>query len=242
MFGRELLRPGMMVHTRDGQKLGKIQSLEADSFIIEKGLIFKKEYSARYDLVSDVKGDDVILSRAYSDIGREDASTSSFDETTGNAGFATATTQSTEGAWSGTERSSADVTIPVVEEELDVTTREREAGAVRVRKDVITEEETVTVPVTRERVTVERVPVSEGSYASADTRIGEGEVTVPVREEEVEIRKRPVVKEEIRLRKDKFEERRAVSETVRKEDVHIDDDTEEVRRSPSTDDDFNTRY
>lgn len=239
MFGRELLRPGMMVHTSDGQKLGKIQSLEADGFIIEKGLIFKKEYSCRYDLVSDVRGDDVIISRKYADIGRDE------------------TSQSTAGAWTGTERgermsdrtdwnerSTADVNIPVVEEELDVTKHSREAGAVRVHKDVITEEKTVTVPVTRERVTVERVPVAEGSYAAGDTQISGGDVTIPVREEEIEVRKRPVVREEVRVRKDRFEERRAVSETVRKEDVTIDDDTDLNRRSgnlePDTDD--KTRY
>ncbi len=116
-----------------------------------------------------------------------------------------------------------------VEEELKVGTREREAGAVRVRKRVRTDHERIAVPKKRVEVTVERVPV-EGPSISAEEgtmepEIREDEIVVPVIEEEVVVEKRPVVKEEIRIRKEVVEDTEIVEEDVRREEVEVDDET-----------------
>src|SRR5215210_3567349 len=112
-----------------------------------------------------------------------------------------------------------------VEEELRAGTREREAGAMRVRKRVRTDREQISVPTRHEEVSVERVPVEEGREAS-EAEIGEDEVTMPVTEEEVVVEKRPVVKEEIRVRKDVVEDEEVVEEDVRREEVDVEDHTE----------------
>ena len=111
-----------------------------------------------------------------------------------------------------------------IEEELRAGTREREAGAMRVRKRVRTDREQISVPTRHEEVSVERVPV-EGREAS-EAEIGEDEVTMPVTEEEVVVEKRPVVKEEIRVRKDVVEDEEVVEEDVRREEVDVEDHTE----------------
>jgi uncharacterized protein (TIGR02271 family) len=108
------------------------------------------------------------------------------------------------------------------EEELRAGTREREAGALKVRKRVVTERERMEVPTRREEVTVERVPV-EGE--ATETEIGDEEVRIPVTEEEVVVEKRPVAKEEVRIRKDVVEDTEVVEEDVRREEVDIDDQT-----------------
>jgi uncharacterized protein (TIGR02271 family) len=117
------------------------------------------------------------------------------------------------------------------EEEIQVETRERDAGAMRVRKRVRTERERIVVPKKRVEVTVERVPVegeavSAAERVSATPEIGEDEIIVPVIEEEVVVEKRPVVKEEIRIRKEVVEEAEVVEEDVRKEEVEIVDQTD----------------
>ena len=112
------------------------------------------------------------------------------------------------------------------EEELVAGTREREAGAMRIRKRVRTEREMLEVPVRREEVRVERVPVSEGTPGA---EIGEEEIVVPVTQTEVSVSKRAVVKEEIRIRKDVVEETEVVEEDVRREEVEIEDDTDRRR-------------
>jgi len=109
------------------------------------------------------------------------------------------------------------------EEELAAGTREREAGALNVRKRVRTDREQIEVPTRHEEVSVERVPVSEGTATEA--QIGEDEVSVPVTEEEVVVEKRPVAKEEVRIRKDVVEDTEVVEEDVRREEVDVDDQT-----------------
>jgi uncharacterized protein (TIGR02271 family) len=109
------------------------------------------------------------------------------------------------------------------EEELRAGTREREAGAMKVRKRVRIDREQIEVPTKHEEVTVERVPV-EGEATEA--QIGEDEVSVPVTEEEVVVDKRAVAKEEIRLHKDVVEDTEVVEEDVRREEIDVEDATE----------------
>ena len=106
------------------------------------------------------------------------------------------------------------------EEELRAGTRERQAGEVGVRKTVRTDRERIEVPTRHEEVTVDRVPV-EGEATEAE--IGEDEVSVPLTEEQVVVEKRPVAKEEVRIRKEVVEDTEVVEEDVRREEVEIDD-------------------
>jgi uncharacterized protein (TIGR02271 family) len=109
------------------------------------------------------------------------------------------------------------------EEELAAGTREREAGQLKVRKRVRTDREHIEVPTRHEEVSVERVPV-EGEATEAE--IGDDEVSVPVTEEEVIVSKRPVAKEEVRIRKDVVSDTETVEEDVRREEVEVEDETE----------------
>jgi uncharacterized protein (TIGR02271 family) len=113
------------------------------------------------------------------------------------------------------------------EEELLAGTREREVGSVNIRKRVRTDRERIDVPTRREEVSVERVPASG---EATEAQIGADEVSVPVVEDEVVVQKKPVAKEEIRIRKDVVHERQIVEEDVRREEVEIEDDTRQRRR------------
>jgi uncharacterized protein (TIGR02271 family) len=92
-------------------------------------------------------------------------------------------------------------------------------GELRVQR---TDREHIEVPTRHEEVSVERVPV-EGEASEAE--IGEDEVVVPVTEEEVVVGKRPVVKEEVRIRKDVVEDTEVVEEDVRREEIDVEDET-----------------
>jgi len=115
-----------------------------------------------------------------------------------------------------------EVRVQRTEEELRVGTRERKAGSIRVRKRVRTDREQIEVPTRYEEVTVERVPV-KGEASAA--QIGEDEIVVPVTEEVVVVHKRPVVKEEVRIRKDVVEDTETVEEDVRREEIDVEDET-----------------
>jgi uncharacterized protein (TIGR02271 family) len=111
--------------------------------------------------------------------------------------------------------------IELREEELRATKDRVKAGEVRVRKDVVTDEKTIDVPVTREEVVVERHPAS-GRPVTGDIKEGE-EIRIPVTEEKVRVEKTPVVKEEITVGKRQVQETEKVRDTVRREEARIDE-------------------
>jgi uncharacterized protein (TIGR02271 family) len=118
-----------------------------------------------------------------------------------------------------------DDAMTLSEEELSVGTTEREAGRVRLRKYVVEEEVTKTVPVRREEVRLEREPITDANRGDAldGPAISEEEHEVVLHEEEAVAEKRAVPKERIRLEKDVTTEDEQVSETVRSEHVDVDD-------------------
>jgi len=115
-----------------------------------------------------------------------------------------------------------DLVIPVIEEEVVVQKTSREAGEIHVRKEVITEMRNVQVPVTREEVIVERVAVNRDADVGATANFMENEIVVPVREDEVVIGTRPVVREEVHIRKEAVADTYNASTQVKKERVEVD--------------------
>jgi uncharacterized protein (TIGR02271 family) len=107
------------------------------------------------------------------------------------------------------------------EEELRVGTRQREAGRARLRKYVVTENVTTTVPVQREEVRIEREPITDANRGDAldGPEISEEEHEVVLHEDEVVVDKETVAKERVRLDTDTVTEDHEVTEQVRKEQV-----------------------
>ena len=107
------------------------------------------------------------------------------------------------------------------EEELRVGTTRREAGRARLRKYVVNEEETVTVPVQREEVRVEREPITDANVGKAmdGPAISEEEHEVTLHAERPVVDKEAVPVERVRLDKDTVTDERTVSEDVRKEQI-----------------------
>ena len=119
----------------------------------------------------------------------------------------------------GRDRTEGSERLELREEELDVDTREVQAGEVRVRKEVHTEQRNIEVPVTREEVVIERHPVSGRDASSQD--LGDEEIRIPLMEEEVDVQKRAVVREEIEVGKRSVQDTKTVSDTVRREEATV---------------------
>lgn len=114
------------------------------------------------------------------------------------------------------------------EERLNVGTEQREAGRARLRKYVVTENVTQTVPVTREEVRVEREPITSADAANvrAGTDLGEAEQEVILHEERPVVEKETVPVEKVRLAKDTVTDEETVTEQVRKEQVETETEGE----------------
>jgi uncharacterized protein (TIGR02271 family) len=107
------------------------------------------------------------------------------------------------------------------EEELRAAKERVQAGEVRVRKEVVSEEKSIDVPVTREEVVIERHPVSGRPASEVDLK-GK-EIRIPVSEEKVRVEKTPVVKEEITVGKRQVTDTERVRDTVRREEARIEE-------------------
>jgi uncharacterized protein (TIGR02271 family) len=104
-------------------------------------------------------------------------------------------------------------------ERLQAYTRPVQVGEVRLRKEVVAEQQTLDVPVTHEEVYIECHPL-QGQVS--EVPIGEGEtIRVPVQKEQVQTSKQTVETGEIALGKRQVEETQRVSETVRHEEARL---------------------
>ena len=115
--------------------------------------------------------------------------------------------------------------VPVYEEEITPVKRPVDRGKVRIEKELVTEDKTITVPVTEERVRVTRVDTNESAPTDAGDLFREGVIEVPVRGEEVDLQKTARKTGEVRVEKEAVQHDEKVSGKVRREEVHVDDAT-----------------
>jgi uncharacterized protein (TIGR02271 family) len=115
-------------------------------------------------------------------------------------------------------------TMELREEQLEPRRESAEVGRVGVGKEIVEEERTIDVPITREEVTVERRPVEA---RPSDQPVGRDEtIEVPIREEQVEVEKQPVVYQEVEIGKRQVQGTERVTETVRREELRTEGDVD----------------
>jgi uncharacterized protein (TIGR02271 family) len=210
-----LIQDGWMVHSSDDQKIGSIAEAHPDYLLVQKGFLFKKDL---YVPTTQVESTDAGAGVVFLRVMKDQIDNMPWDEPP----TATAATGSTTGAdyqTSGYGAANPAGEVHLREEQLSTRKHEVEAGEVEVGKRVVSEKQTLDVPVTRDEVQVERKAVSP---RPAEGDIGEGDtVRVPLRAEEVEVEKRSMVTEEVELHKTPVTENRRVEETVRHEEPVI---------------------
>ena len=201
----QTLRTGMNVYGSDSEKIGDIAMVEANHFVIQKGWLFPEDVYVPHSAISRVDDDDVYLSLTKDQIEAEDWSAAPV----GDVDY----------------RADADVTDRDVlerrEERLTVDKDVEQVGRVRVGKKVVEDEQSVDVPVTREDVTITRRAVDRDTGDTLD----EESVDVPVYGERVDAGKDTRVVEELEIGKTAKTDTKRVSDTVRREEFEVDEDT-----------------
>lgn len=112
--------------------------------------------------------------------------------------------------------------LTLSEEQVRIGTEEHEIGRARLRKYIVTENVTRTIPVSHEEVRLVREPISEDDRGSSMSRIQEEELEITLHEERPTIRKEAVAVERVRLETEKVTEQEEVSTEVRKEQLEYD--------------------
>ena len=244
---------GMDVVGSDGDKVGDVADVAGEYVVVSKGFFFPTDYYIPVSAISNVD-DKVYLNVTKDDALTQGWDMAPEVTTTSTSGFADepivdpglhidnpvpdstshelgqpAIGQDPRGADAATSHiADADkMRVELAEEELTATTRPVERGAVQVDKVVTEEQQTLDVPVTEERVDVSR-RVVDRDLAPGETTFEEGTIEVPVSGEEVDVEKRARVREEIEIGKEQVTGTQQVTDTVRREEARITDDTGEV--------------
>jgi uncharacterized protein (TIGR02271 family) len=148
---------------------------------------------------------------------------------------------SAETACARTRRASAgtgregDVSIPVVEEEVQIGKREVSRGGVRVYSHVTERPIEENVQLREEHVRVQRNPVNRPASEADFQAFKEGTVEVTESAEEAVVSKQARVVEEVVVGKDVSERTQTVRDSVRKTDVEVEEITpDQVRNTKTT--------
>jgi uncharacterized protein (TIGR02271 family) len=109
------------------------------------------------------------------------------------------------------------------EERLHVGTEKVQTGRARLRKHVVTEQQTVTVPVSHEEVTLTREPITDANVgdAMAGPELSDEEHEVVLESERVVVNKETVPVERVALDTETVTEQQQVSEEVAREEIEL---------------------
>jgi uncharacterized protein (TIGR02271 family) len=219
---------GAEVFGADGDKVGTVAAVYPGYIVVEKGFFFPTDYYIPMSAVASYDNDQVFLNLAKDaalnsgwDAQPADLETATYDASMGRG---VADVDLGFGASAAAVETDEEIRVPVMEEELTATVREQDAGAVRIAKDVVEEERTLDVPVTEERVRVERRVVDRPVTAADADAFEDTVIEVPLRSETVDVRKQARVAEEVVVSKEAVERTERVSDKVRKEEVRVDED------------------
>ena len=135
--------------------------------------------------------------------------------------------QTAPGGQRGRHEARSGDSVTRYEEEIDVGTRDVEAGRVRLVKHTVTEQKDVTVPVTHEEV---RVVSEPADGAPTDRAFADEEAEMTLHRQEPVVEKKARAVEKVRLEKQAVTEQEEVSGEVRKERVDVERDDKTKRR------------
>jgi uncharacterized protein (TIGR02271 family) len=226
---------GDEVYGSDGDKVGTVAEVQPSYIVVEKGFFFPTDYYIPMSAIASVAGGQVYLNVA------KDAALQSGWDTVPDA--VSAATPGTETILTKGDRRTIDeaviaddrlaaarvatdeeIRIPVIEEELTATVRPQEAGAVRIEKRVVAEDRVLEVPVTEERIRVERRVVDRPADTTDIGAFEETVIDVPLRSETVDLEKQARVAEEVVVSKEAVQRTEQARGTVRREEVFVDED------------------
>lgn len=232
------VREGAEVFGADGDKVGKVAAIEANYLIVEKGFFFPTDYYIPLNAIQSYNEEQVFLTTTKDEALNQgwDVQPAPDDGIRTEEGYNTGAGTMTDTAMADrdmTDRQRSRETthmeedvasIPVHEEHLSATRRQTDAGEVDVSKRVVTETETIEVPVTEERVRVDWRETPDQPAAEGHT-FEEGSFEIPVSREEVDVQKRTVKTGEVELTRERDQHTEQVSDTVRREVVDVDEQT-----------------
>ncbi|HYF81702.1 MAG TPA: YsnF/AvaK domain-containing protein [Clostridia bacterium] len=105
------------------------------------------------------------------------------------------------------------------EEQLEISKELIQTGNVDVHREVINEEKTIIVPITREELVIEKKTANV--EASSDKNSHTEVIRIPISEERIEVVKHLVKLEDVSVYRRQFQETQHIEEILKKEKLHV---------------------
>lgn len=112
-----------------------------------------------------------------------------------------------------------EVKLQLREEILDIVKNWAQTGEFTMRKELVTEEKTITVPITREVLVIENAQFDENSSNNVDRKTEV--IRIPLCEERIEVTKHPELLNDVSVYRQQFLEMQRVDAALKKEIVHV---------------------
>ena len=211
---------GAEVFDANGEKVGKVVEVGRNSFKVEKGFIFHKDMHLPMSAVARTHDNHVHLNVAKDHVMTMGAEQLPAE---GHAWYGMNTRETgrtTDRAMTGREGETK--SVPVIEEELKAGVREKQGGMARVTKSVVEEQKSIDVPVQHEEVYVTERAVNRAATPE-EMKMMDRDIEIPLKQQEVVTQKQAVVTGEVNIRKEVKRETEHVTDTVRREEVHVDE-------------------
>lgn len=116
-------------------------------------------------------------------------------------------------------------TIELHEEDVNIHTQKRNLGNVEISKEVIEETKTVEVPVEREELHIKHTIPTDDTTLDGDAVFEEETIEVPLSEDEIIVDKETRITDQVEIEKTTHTDTQSISETERREELIIDDET-----------------
>ncbi len=211
---------GAEVFDANGEKVGKVVEVGRNSFKVEKGFIFHKDMHLPMSAVAQADGRNVRLRMTKDQVMTMGAEQLPAED---HAWYGTTAAETGRTAERGrTGREGETKSVPIIEEELKADVREKQGGAARIVKDVREEQQSIDVPVQHEEVYVTERAVNRPA-TKEDLAAMDRDIEIPLKQQEVVTQKEAVVTGEVNVRKETVRDTERVSDTVRREQVQVED-------------------
>lgn len=198
-------------------------ALALDNRIHDGGAVITVEAKDRYDEVFRIlRNDRGQIASTAAGLG---------SETVATGGTTTAATTATASSPDAVDDAR---TLQLREERLSIDKNRVAAGEATIGKRVVSQDASVDVPVMHEELFIQRRPVTSGTQTATEP-ISESEaIRIPLMREQVVVDKRTVVREEVAIGKRSVTGTERVDDTVKHEELVVDDTSGTSRAAEST--------
>jgi uncharacterized protein (TIGR02271 family) len=223
--GYDEIEVGWTVYTADNQRLGSVRevNLPEGYLMVQKGRVFTQDLYLPLEAIAHARNGAVHLLYDQAQIDARDwDSAPTMPLGVSEAGERDEPTVVVPAGEERTvEEQGSALSLPVHEEELVAGTRTIEVGTIGVHRDTVEEPDRANVAVRHDEVRVERVPM-DAAY-EGDDAFRETVIEIPLMSQRLIVGKAARVVEEVRVYKRAVVDEEQVSDTVRKERVHVEE-------------------